>query len=113
MQPDSNAQKHSHKHHSPTTNGEQCDAGKNQGNKIESIHPDMNWILHQVWSVTLQHRSFMLLRCPAQYPTHVRPPTAIARRVRISGCVSMRMMNAMSCYPIDSASFQSKGATEC
>ena len=54
----------------------------------------------------------MLLRGAAENPSHVGPPTSIARCVWITGNIGVGMMNAMRHYPVDGPTFQGKCSTE-
>src|SRR5919112_471406 len=51
----------------------------------------------------------ILSRAP-QYPTNVRPPTTIARRVRIAGTICVRMVYAMRHYPLNWPTFERQRA---
>src|SRR6266403_1451872 len=48
----------------------------------------------------------MRLRRAFQHPPDMRPPAAIARRVRVAGPICMRMMNAMGNHPVDRAALE-------
>ena len=47
----------------------------------------------------------MNVRGAAQNPTDMRPPATIARRMRVAGLVSMRVMDAMRRNPLNRTTF--------
>src|SRR5438132_11874631 len=51
------------------------------------------------------------MRSAAQNPTNMRPPATIARRMRVAGLVSMRMMDAMRRDPLNRTTFDRQHAT--
>lgn len=52
----------------------------------------------------------MVLCGTANNPPDVSPPASVARRVRITLLVCMRVMNSVCCYPLDWPTFQRKDA---
>src|SRR5512132_3960487 len=101
MQANSHAQEHTHKQKRPTAQSEETNATENQRNVIEPVQEHVHRILHQVGRVALQYSIFVLLCCATQDPTHMCPPATVARRMRISGFIGVRMMNAMSHHPVN------------
>jgi hypothetical protein len=52
----------------------------------------------------------MILSGAPQYPTNVRPPTSVARRVRISWVICVRVMYTMRYNPLNRPTFESHRA---
>src|SRR5579864_9552191 len=48
-----------------------------------------------------------------QNPSHVRPPLAVERSVRVAVFIRELMMNAVSCNPEDRPAFEGEGSTKC
>ena len=72
----------------------------------------MKAVLHHVWSVTPQDSFIVYLRRACENPSHVRPPAAVARRVRVSFAVSVRVVYAVCDDPIDGAAFKGQRPAE-
>ena len=66
----------------------------------------MDAIARQVRDVTSQHRRIVVHAVAAEDPTHVRPPRALTRRVRIAFAVGVLMMDAVRRHPEDRAAFE-------
>ena len=66
----------------------------------------MHAIAHQVRDVARQHRRIVVHALPAQDPSHVRPPRALARRVRIAFLIRVLVMDAMGRDPEDRPAFE-------
>ena len=54
----------------------------------------------------------VILRGAPQYPANVRPPTAVARRMRIAGAICVRMMYAMRYDPLNRTAFERERAAD-
>ena len=56
-------------------------------------------------------RGLIVILCgTAKNPPDVGPHASVARRVRVTLLVRVRVMNPMGCYPLNWTAFQRKGA---
>jgi len=112
MQADGDAQKDAPQHPRPTAKRVKDDARRNQRHVVEAVDHPMHAIFHQIGRISSQRRFRMLLCCADQNPTDVRPPTAIARRMRIAFVIGVRVMYAMRGDPVDRTAFERQRATQ-
>src|SRR5437867_13322917 len=54
----------------------------------------------------------VVLRCTHQDPAHMRPPSTVARRMRIAVLIRVRMMNTMCGHPLNRSTFDRQSATK-
>src|ERR1035438_9445780 len=69
----------------------------------------MNLVFSEVGHIAGEGRGVMVHRLAAQDPSHVRPPLAVERGVRIAVFVRELVMNAMRGYPENRAAFERQG----
>src|ERR1700678_2267670 len=99
MQPDYPPPEHPPQKPWQSANRKQNDAQNDVGGPVILGQPDLNFVLGQVGDITRQSRSVMMHGLAHQDPSHVRPPLAIVRRMRIALVVRKLMMNPMRGYP--------------
>lgn len=112
VQPDRYSHKDSPQQDTPTAEREHQDSENNQRHVIETVEQNVESIFDQVGRISLEGRLIMILCGATQDPTHVRPPAAIARRVRIAVSIRMRMMNAMCGDPLNGSAFERQRSTD-
>src|SRR5258707_5026453 len=96
----------------PTAKREQSQTQKDQRHPVKAIKPHVKSVLHHVRRVARHRRSFIWLARAPQNPSHVRPPTAVARCVRITRNICMSVMDAMGYDPVDGPAFKCERAAE-
>src|SRR5438309_6013158 len=107
----SQTEENSPQHYAPTSEQKEHQAQHHQRHVIEAVKPNVVAVLYQIRSVALERGAIVIMRGTAQNPTDMRPPATIARRMRVAGLVSMRMMDAMSRDPLNRATFDRQHAT--
>ncbi len=70
--------------------------------------PDVEFILGEVGNVTGESGRVVVHRLAHENPSHVRPPLAVDRRMRIAFLIRILMMNAVRRHPENRPAFQSK-----
>src|SRR5690349_19494408 len=70
--------------------------------------PDVKLVATKIGRIPLQLRIAMVQDFSADDPSHVRPPAAIPRAVRIAFTVAGLMMNTMRAYPEDRSTLKSE-----
>ena len=103
-------EEYSPQHYAPTSEHKEHQPQHDQRDVIEAVKPDVVAILDQIRSVALDRGVIVIMRGAAQNPTDVRPPAAIARRMRVAGLVSVRMMDAMRRNPLNRATLDRQHA---
>src|SRR5437868_14212595 len=84
------------------------DAECRQRNPVPFGKPNMDFVATKVWSVAFELRIAVVQDFPADDPSHVRPPAAVARTVRIALAIASLMMNAVRTHPEDWPTFKRK-----
>ena len=69
-------------------------------------HPDVKLIFGKVRNVARQGGRVVMHRLAHQNPSHVRPPFAIDRRMRIAFLIRKLVMNAVRRYPENRPAFE-------
>src|SRR4030095_11946282 len=110
MQGKRQSQENSPEHHGPTAEAKENQAEQQKGDIVKAIKPDVKAVLRQVRSVALDSGLVISLRPPVQNPANVRPPAAIAGRVRIAIAIGVGMMNPMRDHPGDWSTFERQAA---
>src|SRR5579863_1999556 len=82
-----------------TADCQQNHSQSNDGHVVILRDPNMKLVFGQIRDVTGQCCRVMMHRFAHQYPTHMGPPLAIHRRMRITLLIGMLVMDAMRCYP--------------
>ena len=88
----------------PQQEGQSADSEKhepedNRWHKMVFRDPDVKLVLRQVGDVAVEGRSVLAQSIANQNPAHMRPPLAIARRVRVAFLIRELMMNTMRGHP--------------
>src|SRR5713226_9003657 len=96
----------------PTAKREQSQTQKDQRHPVKAIKPHVKSVLYHVRRVARHRRSVVLLARAPQNPSHVRPPTAVARCVRITRNICMSVMDAMGYHPVDRTALKGECAAE-
>ncbi len=106
VQPQCHAQKDGPQGHLPTQYSQDQEARNRQGYPVPAADPDMEAVIHQVPSIGCTLFGSPVHRFAAGDPTHVRPPFAVARRMRIARLVRVSMVEAMNRNPEDGTALE-------
>src|SRR5437588_2679287 len=79
---------------------------------VPARNPDVEATFEQVGRVALDGCAVVLLRRAAENPTDVRPPSPVARAVRVGGSVRVRVVNPVGRDPLDRAAFERERGAE-
>src|SRR3954462_13172622 len=109
MQADCHAEEDPPHHIRPAANREQNDTESGQRDPMPRRQPDVNSVTAKIRSIALQLRVAVVQDFPAHNPSHMRPPTAVARTVRIPFTVAGLMMDAVCAHPEDRSAFEGQG----
>src|SRR5579864_8582433 len=86
---------------------------RNWRNIVIFRDPNVKLRFRQIGNVPRQSLRILMKAFAHQDPSHVRPPLAVERSVRVAVLIRELMMNAMSCNPEDRPAFESEGSTNC
>src|SRR5271156_1659302 len=104
------AQEYAPQHQAKSSDREQRDCEDGHRRKMVFREPDMKAVLGQIWDVAFECRHVLAQRIASQYPTRMRPPLAIARRVRITFLIRELVMLTMDSHPEKRAAFHGRHA---
>src|SRR5579871_1171246 len=82
-----------------SADGEQNHAQHDHWDVVIFRDPDVKLVFGEVGNVSGQRRGVVVHRLAHQNPSHVRPPLAVDRRVRVAILVGILMMNAVGRHP--------------
>src|ERR1700731_1981532 len=93
-----------------STDSEQRESEDNRWREMVLREPDMKFVLGQIGDVAFEHCNVLAQSIANQDPTRIRPPLAIARRVRITFLVCELVMLTVRGHPQQRAPFQRRHA---
>jgi hypothetical protein len=106
VQPQGHAQEDGPQGDLPAEYRQDQQARYRQGYPVPFADPDMEAVVHQVAGVGSELFGGSVHGFAARDPAHVRPPFAVARRMRIARLVGMAMMDAVRPDPEDRSAFE-------
>jgi hypothetical protein len=95
-----------------TADGKQQPRQQNLRQPVIVVQPDVEAMLRQVGRVLGHQPGVVVLGFAHQDPAHVRPPTAIVRRVRIARQIGFLVVDAMRGHPENRAAFEGQRAAD-
>src|SRR5580658_1945203 len=110
MKPHDGAQENAPQHQAKSADGEQRHCEDSHWRQMVLGEPDMKAVLGQIGDVAFECCNVLAQRIASQDPTRMRPPLAIARRVRITFLVRELVMLTMDGYPEKRATFHGRHA---
>src|ERR1700739_1239543 len=113
VEPDYNPGEYSPEEPGQAANRVEDDADDDVAGPVIGGQPDMNFIFGQVGDVAGQGRGVMMHRLAGKDPSHVRPPLAIVRRVRVAFFVRKLMMYTVCGDPENRSAFECESGAPC
>src|SRR5882724_1846400 len=112
MQAHHGAEEDAPEHHRPAAEYQQTDAQSRNWNPMPFADERMELVFAKIRNVGKERGGMIVQSAPCHDPAHVRPESAIARRMRITFHVSILVMDAMCRYPEKWAAFQRQRGAE-
>src|SRR5258708_10352171 len=78
---------------------------------VPNSEPLVETVMLQVGRIVGEHGGLAVKRA-MQYPAHVRPPSAIAWRVRVARLIRVLMVHSMHGHPVDRTALERHRATD-
>src|SRR5664279_1168583 len=108
MQADHYAGKDSPEQPGQSANRKEDDAHNDVSGVVILSEPNMNFVFCQIGNVFCQSGSVVVHGLAGENPTHVGPPLAIDRRMRITFLIRKLVMDTMSRDPENRSAFKSE-----
>src|SRR5882757_3492004 len=105
MQSQRDAKEDTPKHPGPSSDGEECKRQHDERDPVVAIQPEVEAVLLEIGYVPGEQRRLAVGACTVNDPPCMRPPCALARRVRIARPVCDLVMHAMRGDPYQWAPF--------
>ena len=112
VQSDDGAQEDGPKEDRPAAEDEKRGPEHDLREIVPARNPDVEATFEQVGRVALDGCAVVVLRRAAENPTDVRPPSPVARAVRVGGSVRVRVVNPVGRDPLDRAAFERERGAE-
>src|SRR5260370_28160940 len=112
MKPQDGAKENAQKYQAESTDSEQRNSEDSGWRKMVLREPDVKFVLRQIRDVAFQCCNVLAQRITKKDPPRMRPPLAIARRVRVTFLVRELVMLTMDGHPQQRAAFQSRHAAD-
>src|ERR1700757_105832 len=103
-------QKSAPQYQAESTDREQHESQNNRWSEMPLRQPDVKFVFGQIGDVALERCNVLAVGIAHQDPARIRPPLAIARRVRITVLVRELVMLTMRGHPYQRTSFHSRHA---
>jgi hypothetical protein len=100
------AEKNSPQHYAPASESEEQYAYDHKGQPVIIVEPTIIAVLCHVGSVTFSGGLIVILCSSKQYPTDVRPQSAVARRMWITLAICVGVMYAVRRNPLNGSTFE-------